>query len=356
MSSKRTCVLIFTIITLFITPKGQEISPRVFQDVAFYLRSYKFNEWDANTISGESDYPIHSYFPDMNLLHWEVRKHCSKNFRHCISYLHDQIDNLPLDRLEDTSTVLNRNPSEIIELVEKKCKKNLKKEIEDVTQFEDHQDRYQWVITAMYYMCWYTMKEEEMLKHLNERCDNFAACLDKDFGFRNNDPRADDELPFNCASYSFCPDPCCPSKHLKSKEECLKDDSNPCYIEGSHHESSCSLKKYRNTNFESIIANEWNVSCKCRESGFKWNSQFGICVDVDECSTERCSSSQTCVNTPGSYDCFCDFGYYWNQNRSDCVPYVFVTDYKQPGLVESIAVCLEYLLHVLMKWFVQALF
>jgi hypothetical protein len=49
------------------------------------------------------------------------------------------------------------------------------------------------------------MNEVPSLAALGEPCDNFANCLDPDFGASNGDPRADDEKPFQCATYSFCP-------------------------------------------------------------------------------------------------------------------------------------------------------
>jgi hypothetical protein len=59
--------------------------------------------------------------------------------------------------------------------------------------------------SASYYMCWYTMNEVPSLAALGESCDNFANCLDSEFGVSNGDPRADDKTPFQCATYSFCP-------------------------------------------------------------------------------------------------------------------------------------------------------
>ena len=49
------------------------------------------------------------------------------------------------------------------------------------------------------------MNEVPSLAALGEPCDNFANCLDPEFGASNGDPRADDETPFQCATYSFCP-------------------------------------------------------------------------------------------------------------------------------------------------------
>ena len=35
-------------------------------------------------------------------------------------------------------------------------------------------------------------------------------------------------------------------------------------------------------------------------------------IDHDECSTLACPSHSTCINTPGSYQCSCDYGYVKN--------------------------------------------
>ena len=41
-------------------------------------------------------------------------------------------------------------------------------------------------------------------------------------------------------------------------------------------------------------------------------------VDIDECTvnTDRCA--HTCVNTPGSYSCFCRLGYVLNSDGYNC--------------------------------------
>lgn len=64
-------------------------------------------------------------------------------------------------------------------------------------------ERYQWRVTASYYMCWFTMKETKILEHLSETCDNFADCLDPRHGPFNEDIRADDNQPYACALYRY---------------------------------------------------------------------------------------------------------------------------------------------------------
>ncbi|XP_071637183.1 fatty acyl-CoA reductase 1 [Temnothorax longispinosus] len=79
-------------------------------------------------------------------------------------------------------------------------------------------------------MCWYTMLGVPDLATFGEPCDNHANCLDE-YGVYNKDPRADDTKPYACALYSFCPDHCCPMKHIRYMKDCYQSQSNPCYAE-----------------------------------------------------------------------------------------------------------------------------
>ena len=89
-------------------------------------------------------------------------------------------------------------------------------------------ERFQWRTSASYYMCWYTMLETPELSVFGESCENHANCLDV-YGIENKDPRANDAKPFACALYSFCPDHCCPMKHIWYMRDCFQSPENPCY-------------------------------------------------------------------------------------------------------------------------------
>lgn len=91
-------------------------------------------------------------------------------------------------------------------------------------------ERFQWRTTVSYYMCWYTMLGVSDLATFGEPCDNHANCLDE-YGVHNKDPRADDTKPHACALYSFCPDLCCPVKHIWYMKDCFQSQRNPCYAE-----------------------------------------------------------------------------------------------------------------------------
>uniref|UniRef100_A0A8D1SAH2 Nidogen 2 n=1 Tax=Sus scrofa TaxID=9823 RepID=A0A8D1SAH2_PIG len=72
---------------------------------------------------------------------------------------------------------------------------------------------------------------------------------------------------------------------------------NPCY-DGSH---TCA------TTAQCHPATGVDYTCECA-SGYQGDGRR--CVDVDECSENRCHPSATCSNTPGSFSCHCQPGYH----------------------------------------------
>ncbi|VEN60494.1 unnamed protein product, partial [Callosobruchus maculatus] len=250
------------------------------RDVAHYLRAYKFNEYDRRYVT-EPSKGIREYYkkfpkPPLRSLHWEVAKYCEPSFHECIEYLWKKVKLAGSKREDDTCVVIEENnwktgvsttkPKNVflpnrdddalfvhnhsvqINIVDEECKKM--RRIDDVVAdpFEGPLERFQWRVTASYYMCMYTMLQTTELRRLHEpTCDNLANCLD---GCDSKDPRADDEKPFACAVYSFCPDPCCSNKVLSKPEECWNNPDNPCSREndpGSHRK--CSIVIDKNTDF-----------------------------------------------------------------------------------------------------------
>lgn len=90
------------------------------------------------------------------------------------------------------------------------------------------------------------------MKHFNESCDNFANCLDDKYFTNNKDPRADDTIPFACAFYSFCPDPCCPLKYVSNILDCSKSLLNPCLINSNKGNKKNNYEKFFKKNLPEI--------------------------------------------------------------------------------------------------------
>ncbi|KYN01335.1 Fibrillin-1 [Cyphomyrmex costatus] len=159
------------------------------------------------------------------------------------------------------------------------------------------------------------------LTTFGEPCDNHANCLDE-YGVHNKDPRADDTKPYACALYSFCPDHCCPMKHIRYMKDCYQSQSNPCYAENQPAHRKCMLNRDENRDFQALRANQINVSCECRRRGYEWSSRFGLCVDVNECvrDTHNCTrGAESCLNLPGHFVCVCQLGYVYNSEIGQCV-------------------------------------
>ncbi|XP_049876133.1 uncharacterized protein LOC126373840 [Pectinophora gossypiella] len=318
--------------TTFHIPDEKWVSAAL-KDIAYYLRNYKYNEWDRRY---HKDKPENiGYFdvfpvPPLKSLHWQVYENCADNFYKCIVYLHSIITSAPFTRSADTVMALDfsMSPDENFESVkfleEDICKKGLLSSEKSGLPFENVLERFEWRTTASYYMCWYTMLGIPDLSMIGESCDNFANCI-QPVSYHNHDIRADDRQSFACAMHSFCPDPCCPIKYLKNKAQCYAAKVNPCYLENADDpsERQCTLHRGENLNLKDIVLNRWNITCHCKEPGFKWSSRHGMCVDVNECSTgeHNCDLMwHDCLNLPGSYQCVCKFGLqYDKKNKKKCV-------------------------------------
>lgn len=297
-------------------------------DVAYYLRAHKFNELDRryyNTINVEDNQYQHFPDPPLMYLHWEVNKFCERGFYECLSYLQDTALKTAIIRSLDTNVIMNEREWEYprnaksIEAVDKECRRLWYIDWKDADPFRGPLERFQWRVSASYYMCHFTMQNLSPLMMFGERCDNHAACLDGKEPF-NGDPRADNTKPYQCALYSFCPEICCPLKKIKEYDECLDYPKNPCYWVSDRSKRECGLHREENRDLPGMAMNMWNLTCHC-DAGYEWESMFGACVDIDECSvnSHNCNNlTETCLNMQGHFACVCAWGFL-NVSGS-CVP------------------------------------
>lgn len=303
------------------------------KDVAYYLRAHKFNEFDRRYEKSEesADKNYYKYFvkPPLRSLHWEVRQFCEPNFTSCVDYLGKKLKLTALKRTDDTSFVIQEqrwdriNDAEQIKQVDSECEKMRRIDNKMADPFAGPLERFQWRTTASYYMCWYTMLETPELEHFGDHCDNFAACLDSGFGPNNWDVRANDTKPFACSLYSFCPDPCCPFKHLNRFEDCWDEPENPCFRLNTQGHRNCFLNFSFNIEMNDLVLNRFNVTCACPQKGYIWSSLYGFCIDSDECENNEMHNcdhkSEACLNSIGSYKCVCKWGYIWSSRHKKCV-------------------------------------
>lgn len=191
-------------------------------DVAYYLRAHKFNDFDRRYLREEEVKEEHKNLylkfpePPIRNYHWEVYKYCSAGLVSCLKYLHSIVMDAYHQRTSDTAALINmqrwnwKEHNDTIAAVDGECQRLRELDWKTAEPFRGPLERFQWRISASYFMCWYTMQNHSALLNFGEPCDNFANCLDPRFGVNNGDWRADDRIAFACARYSFCPDPCCP--------------------------------------------------------------------------------------------------------------------------------------------------
>ncbi|XP_020723676.2 uncharacterized protein LOC100650386 [Bombus terrestris] len=312
---------------------------KVIRDVAYYIRAHKFQDYDRRYYKRLEDSPSRLYEefpkPPLRSLHWEVRRHCEVSFVECLKYIESIVKLTALKREDDIVTIMREqkwnlaNNAKQIQAAQKDCLASQRRDDLTMPPFQGPIERFQWRTTVSYYMCWYTMLGVPELSIFGESCDNHANCrVESDSG--NEDPRTDDAIPYACALYSFCPDHCCPMKHIRDMTDCHQSRDNPCYAGNPPAHRECTLNRQENRDFPSLVANRINISCECPDPGYEWSSRFGLCVDVNECARGEhgCSTEdgETCVNLPGGYECVCKFGYIYDPNQRECV---FSSDIQQ---------------------------
>lgn len=79
------------------------------------------------------------------------------------------------------------------------------------------------LLIDLYVCAKYYFQNIESLSRFNEPCDDIGECYQDDQMY---DFRADNNVPYQCALYSFCPDPCCPLRNVTIPITC--NSVNPC--------------------------------------------------------------------------------------------------------------------------------
>ncbi|KAF0313991.1 Fibulin-1 [Amphibalanus amphitrite] len=322
-------------------------------NVAYTLRHHKFNEFDRRyerQWSESGRRPARNLFlrfprPALTSLHSAVSDQCWQSLYQCLWYLNTVTKQTytarrfdPLAQLQRTfkepATVANvarwraENGTRFQRLLTShtwRCAQLHKTQTEQPDPFRSLVERFRWMTTASYFMCWYTMHQMPELAYFAERCDNYADCMQTPDSTEvgNQDPRVHStDTPFACALYSFCPEVCCPLRTVRSLEQCTKSPLNPCMPDNRPGERDCKFDAAANRHFDALITNYLNVSCRCPR-GHRFSAYFRRCVDIDECyeGADDCDrTSEACLNLRGDFDCVCRYGFYWNASETACKP------------------------------------
>ncbi|KAL3867219.1 hypothetical protein ACJMK2_044435 [Sinanodonta woodiana] len=297
--------------------------------VGLYLAAFKYFGVDERYVSGNifaEDMVFYRQFPVPGLkdLHLIIVNACKSNGYSCV----EEIYNTAKDS-GTLSLLRNGDPNTPLE-----------------APFATKLEMFRYKTTAMYYLCWYTLKNEEAVAYrkFDLTClDGLSKVVEAKSGIKPPpvDMREDDlryvRYSMKCALLWFCPDPCFGRQSggnvpLSVFTDPKSDVGNPCKNLPS---ASCAWKMGANVNFDGLVKNKFNITCDCESErkGFIWNSQYGLCVDQDECYDGQytCPNDQICRNTVGGYMCTCHRGYSVNQTTKLCerLP-VFHTSISKP--------------------------
>ncbi|CDW52888.1 EGF CA domain containing protein [Trichuris trichiura] len=280
---------------------------------AFFVRFFKRIAKDTRT---NSSIPRHMFpKPALDNLHFMLEPHCRRSFFACVKVINSVFDlsyygNPDIfaeeDQVQKWRSLVHIHTPLLMK------------------PFNDMEEYFRFGMTASYFMCWMTLLQLPLLRylpycsfdhkwfigftkgfhvHVKNYFNTSVKLDDNDFGMDYLD-----EVPFRCALFSFCPDPCCNRTQLV-QPSCDYDEKNICH---KQRLTGCQLSLTYNENFNDLIKNRLNVSCKCRKAGMRYNPDSSSCVDVDECAEMRyiCVRPNTvCVNTIGSYVCVCQAGF-----------------------------------------------
>lgn len=83
---------------------------KAIRDVAYFLRTHKFKDFDHRYYKSISEVPKRLYQefpkPALRSLHWEVHKYCAVNFKSCLKFLESVVELTLLKRQYDTVTIM----------------------------------------------------------------------------------------------------------------------------------------------------------------------------------------------------------------------------------------------------------
>lgn len=125
--------------------------------------------------------------------------------------------------------------------------------------------------------------------------------------------------PFECATESFCPDPCC--SRIPSVVRSSPKYAPLCKMNTCEKKSSCLVKHFENDDLSKLRLNKFNINCGCDKPGTIYRPDIGQCVHHNPCTKQSLCRDfgQECVNTASGYKCICQLGYFRNGSNS-CSP------------------------------------
>jgi len=293
--------------------------------IAFFTRLIRKFAQSPNV--GRVDFK--HFFPKPELpFHHKVYENCNEDITKCVNFIYEKLQSRAPFLFPVKGQRMNDFP-----ITEDNFNRLLTNNL------------FQFDVTVSYLFCFLSKNKFEGLRKLpfckydvfTEKNNKWPADRYKELKQREEliiEPGKDyeiiDELTswknFSCSEQSFCPNPCC---GFSLDTEC----AHPiCQNAGPNR--LCSMKNDLNLNLVGMVANSWNVSCKCDDPGYVFRFDVEKCVDSDECEKEPCSDDkhEECVNMLGTFKCVCQMGYVRNRTTHECYPIeIFPYAYSDPA-------------------------
>lgn len=291
------------------------------QYIGYFLAAHKYFELDRRYIisATKGEKPVffkHFPLPSLRRLNPQVQRACDTGFLECVDEIYK------IARVSESLFDFH------------KIKVNSSRPPE-FYPFKYARELFNYRTSASYYMCWYTMREEQPLKDIGiDHCFKYFNYASENKKNTVNDFRAaDGRKSFQCALLWFCPNQCYGkfNGNTRSLREALAEKTNPC-VDLTYKD--CIVPRNKNTNFEDLKKNRLNVSCYCG-NGIEWNTKFSMCIDTDECYNKQDDCWKrgfVCQNTKGSYKCRCRLGFSYNEVTQKCE----MNEILHPGASKSL--------------------
>lgn len=188
--------------------------------IGFWIRNHKFTETDQryrSTRGQEDTRYFMRKFPDPRLKELDERvvSACKAGLESCINEIYDTYRSTAWGKLE------NGDVGYFKELQgRQKSSSVLTKRQVIYEPMENRAALFKYRATAMYYMCDFTVQQEDFLSSFGKPgCGNNHVDVEVAFGGGLNrmltysgasqDYRTNDDIPYACSQWSFCPDVCC---------------------------------------------------------------------------------------------------------------------------------------------------
>ncbi|ULT95483.1 hypothetical protein L5515_011422 [Caenorhabditis briggsae] len=282
---------------IMVEDRVDEVSVKIGILATYFRVLKKLVAWGMEENGFEHLYPTPEYDFDMN-----IGEECKKGFEICLDSIISNISEIQPWIMQDN-----------IELDEL-----------SLTKMIDNQ-RLGMEISASQILCYLTNSRIKAFEHIPYCAYRIQPVGSRPFIWAgktfSRETILDEFLgnPYECATESFCPDPCC--SRIPSVVRTSPKYAPLCKMNQCEKKSTCLMKHFENDDLSKLRLNQFNINCGCDKPGTIYRPDIGRCVHHNPCTKQSLCRDfgQECVNTATGYKCVCQLGYFKNESNS-CAP------------------------------------